>query len=65
MLDSSDLLAALALFLVIEGLLPFVNPAGMKRALALLITLPDRDLRIAGAGSIAVGLLLLVVVRSG
>jgi adenylosuccinate synthase len=33
----SDLLAALALYLVFEGIAPFVNPAGMKRALAMLM----------------------------
>ena len=29
----SDLIAAVALFLVLEGMAPFVNPRGMKRAL--------------------------------
>ncbi len=29
----SDLLAAFALYLVLEGLMPFLNPGGMKRAL--------------------------------
>ena len=60
----SDLLAALALFLVLEGVVPFLNPAGLKQAMATLMTIPDRQLRIAGLGSIVVGLMLLWVVRS-
>lgn len=64
MLAWSDLLAALALYLVFEGIAPFVNPAGMKRALALLLTVPENQLRLAGLGSIGAGLLLLYFVRS-
>jgi uncharacterized protein YjeT (DUF2065 family) len=60
----SDLLAALALYLGFEGIAPFVNPAGMKRALAMLLAVPDPQLRVAGLGSIGVGLLLLFFVRS-
>ncbi len=63
MLDWSDLFAALAIFLVFEGLMPFAHPAAMKRGLATLLTVPDRALRIAGLGSIIAGLLLLWVVR--
>ena len=36
-LNFADLLAALGLFLVLEGIAPFVNPAGVKRALAQLL----------------------------
>ena len=59
----SDLLAALALFFVVEGMIPFVNPAGMKRALEKLLTLGDRELRIAGLGSMLVGVAILFLVR--
>jgi uncharacterized protein YjeT (DUF2065 family) len=62
-LDSTDLFAALALFLVFEGVAPFLNPAGVKRALARLLEVGDRELRIAGLGSMLVGLLLLFIVR--
>ncbi|MGH8284292.1 MAG: DUF2065 domain-containing protein [Steroidobacteraceae bacterium] len=62
-IDVSDLLAALALFLVLEGIVPFVNPTGMKRALAKLMEIGDRELRIAGLGSMLVGLALLFVAR--
>jgi uncharacterized protein len=59
----SDLLAALALVFVLEGIMPFMNPAGLKRALAKLITIGDRDLRIAGLGSMLVGVLILFLAR--
>jgi uncharacterized protein YjeT (DUF2065 family) len=60
----SDLLAALALLLVLEGLLPFLNPAGWRRMVAKLARNSDRDLRAGGLVCMAVGLLLLFLVRS-
>ena len=64
MLEWSDLLAALAIFLVLEGIVPFVDPSRMKRALLQLLQVPDSQLRIAGLGSIFVGLALLAFVRA-
>jgi uncharacterized protein YjeT (DUF2065 family) len=59
----SDLIAAVALFLVLEGMAPFLNPRGMKRALTRLLDIGDRELRIAGLGSMVVGLAILFLVR--
>jgi uncharacterized protein YjeT (DUF2065 family) len=59
----SDLIAAVALFLVLEGMAPFLNPRGMKRALARLLDVGDRELRIAGLGSMVVGVGILFLVR--
>ena len=59
----SDLIAAVALFLVLEGMAPFINPRGMKRALARLLEVGDREMRIAGLGSMLVGLGILFLVR--
>lgn len=56
---SGDLLNALALLLVIEGILPFAHPAGVRRTLLQLAELDDRALRIAGLVSMALGLGLL------
>ena len=44
-MDWQDLWAALALYLVLEGVLPFVNPAGAKRAFQAMSQLDDRLLR--------------------
>jgi uncharacterized protein len=61
--NSSDLLAAFGLFLVFEGIAPFINPHGVKRALARLLEVGDRELRIAGLGSMLVGVLILFLAR--
>jgi uncharacterized protein len=60
----SDLLAAFALYLVLEGILPFLNPQAMKRIMASFSTLADNQLRIWGLVSMTVGLTLLYFVRS-
>lgn len=62
-LNLTDLLAALGLFLVLEGIAPFINPRGVKRALARLLQIEDRELRIAGLGSMLVGVIILFLVR--
>ena len=62
-LNFSDLLAALGLFLVLEGIAPFLNPQGVKRAFARLLQIHDRELRYAGLGSMLVGVIILFLVR--
>ena len=61
----SDLLAALALVLVIEGILPFVNPRSMRRMLATVDQLDDRTLRLIGLISMICGVVMLYFVRQG
>ncbi|MFP4079361.1 MAG: DUF2065 domain-containing protein [Ectothiorhodospira sp.] len=62
-LNWSDLFAALALLMVIEGLLPFLNPAGLRRAFLEAARLPDPVLRGVGLFSLVAGALLLWWVR--
>ncbi|RZK99974.1 MAG: DUF2065 domain-containing protein [Rubrivivax sp.] len=50
--------AALALVLVIEGLLPFLNPAAWRRVFEQALLLSDGQLRFMGLVSIAIGLAL-------
>jgi len=59
----SDLLAALALLLVIEGVIRFVNPQALRRMLAMMNLLDDRSLRTAGLVSMILGVVLLYMVR--
>jgi uncharacterized protein YjeT (DUF2065 family) len=61
----SDLAAAFALYLVLEGLLPFLNPGGAKRTLALLSQMDERALRRIGLGSMIAGCVVLFLVRGG
>jgi uncharacterized protein len=60
----TDLLSAVALLMVLEGLLPFANPRGSRRTMAMLAQMPDDKLRLAGLVSMIAGLLLLWFVRS-
>ena len=62
-MNSSDLLAAFGLFLVFEGIAPFINPRGVKRAFVRLLEVGDRELRMAGLGSMLVGVLILFLAR--
>jgi uncharacterized protein YjeT (DUF2065 family) len=62
-LSFTDLLAALGLFFVFEGIAPFLNPRGMKRTFAWLLQVGDRELRIAGLGSMLLGVVILFLVR--
>ncbi len=59
-----DFAAALGLLLVIEGLLPFLSPAGVRRLLAAVAMQGDAALRTAGAVSLAAGLAVLWLARS-
>lgn len=60
----SDLLAAFALYLVIEGIMPFASPRGWKQSIELIAQLSDRQLRIIGLLSMLAGVILLAAIRS-
>ena len=60
----SDLAAAFALYLVLEGVLPFVNPQALKRVLQAVSGLGDAELRVWGLASMIAGLVLLYFVRA-
>ena len=59
----SDLFAALGLVLILEGILPFLNPKGWKETLAKVFQMDDRQLRFVGLTLIMVGLIILNWVR--
>ena len=61
----SDLWAALCLVAVLEGLLLFAAPAAWKRAVAQMLEMPDRQLRIMGGALLAVGAVALWWLRQG
>jgi uncharacterized protein len=58
-LDSGTLLMALALVLVIEGLLPFLSPGGWRRMFMQLLQFQDGQIRFFGLCCVLLGLLLL------
>jgi uncharacterized protein YjeT (DUF2065 family) len=47
---------------VIEGLLPFVNPGALRRALLSISEMSDSTLRFTGLSSMLIGLLILNLV---
>jgi uncharacterized protein YjeT (DUF2065 family) len=58
-----EILVALGLVLILEGILPFLNPAGWRRALMMLTQMDDRWLRIMGLSSMLVGLLIIHLLK--
>jgi uncharacterized protein YjeT (DUF2065 family) len=56
---------AFALYLVIEGILPFVNPAAAQRLMAKLAQTEPAQLRWFGLISMVAGLALLWMARNG
>ena len=50
---------ALAMVLVIEGLLPFLSPSGWRRMFQQVLQLQDGQLRFFGLCSIVAGLVVL------
>lgn len=58
-----DLLVAVGLVLVIEGVLPFVSPNAMRRLWTELSRAENRVIRIGGLVSMLGGVLLLQVLR--
>jgi len=58
-----DLLVALSLFLVFEGILPFISPGLWREAIIAVARMPDRQLRLMGLGSMLTGTLLLYLVN--
>ena len=60
-MDSDTFWQALALVLVIEGLLPFISPGGWRRMFEQILALGDGQIRFFGLCSIAAGLILLAV----
>ena len=52
---------AMALVFLIEGLLPFVSPAGWRQMFSQLIQLRDGQIRFFALLSMAVGLVMLIL----
>ena len=57
-----DLLNAIALLLILEGILPFVSPESLKKVYKAMMQTPESSLRMIGLASIVAGLVLLYLV---
>lgn len=58
-MDWHDLLNAVALLLILEGLMPFISPDGIKKIYKAMTETPESSLRMMGLASIVAGLVLL------
>ncbi|QKT04700.1 DUF2065 domain-containing protein [Ectothiorhodospiraceae bacterium 2226] len=58
-----ELLIALALLLVLEGVMPFLSPAGFRRTLMQMASIPESALRWAGLASMLLGAFLIYALR--
>jgi len=58
-----NLVPALALVLVIEGMLPFLSPKGWRDAMSQAAQLPDNVLRSLGFFSMLAGVVILYLVH--
>ena len=57
MLD--DFIRAIALVLVIEGMMPFLSPDGWRQAMTQAGRLSDKTLRTIGLASMVIGVMVL------
>jgi uncharacterized protein YjeT (DUF2065 family) len=60
-----DFLRAIALVLVIEGVLPFLKPEIWRRTMGKIADRPNNTVRLVGLMSMLVGVALLSMVRQG
>jgi uncharacterized protein len=62
-MNASLFFAALALMLILEGLLPFVAPHLWRETFRRMTELGDGQIRFVGLSSIVAGLILLTVMK--
>lgn len=59
----TDLLSAIALVFVLEGIIPFINPDALRKMYQLASQMDNNTLRFIGLSSMIFGLVLLYFVR--
>lgn len=59
----NEILVAIALVMVIEGIIPFLVPDKFRQTMAKLIQMPDQALRMVGLASMSLGIVILYILR--
>lgn len=59
----TELLSAIALVFILEGIMPFLNPNWIKRVFLTASQLDNTSLRFVGVSSMLIGVVLLYIVR--
>ena len=54
------LASAIGLVLILEGLLPFLNPGAWRRVFERAVQLSDAQIRMLGLSSLAIGVAILL-----
>ena len=54
------LVSAIALVLILEGLLPFLNPGAWRRVFERALQMTDAQIRMLGLSSLAIGVAILL-----
>lgn len=60
----NELLSALAMVMVIEGILPFLSPKSLRSYMTQMIDMDDRSLRIAGLVLMVMGMVMLYFIKN-
>ena len=58
------MLSALALMLVLEGLLPFLSPKGFREKMLIMLQMNDSQIRFASITAMLIGVFLLYVIKN-
>lgn len=58
-----ELAIGLCLMLVIEGIIPFIDPQRWRRMLRMVDQLDDTTMRFIGLGSMLVGTVVLLIIN--
>lgn len=58
-----DLFSAIALVMILEGILPFIFPVGWKRVMLATVNKSDKFIRIIGLFSMILGVIFLSLIR--
>ena len=60
----TEILTAIALVLIIEGMVPFIGPGKYRQIVAQMAQLSDNHLRTVGLVIMIIGVVLLFIVRN-
>jgi uncharacterized protein YjeT (DUF2065 family) len=59
----TELFSALALVMIIEGIIPFISPQGYKKSMQQMLAMPESKLRVVGLSLMLVGAISLFFIR--
>lgn len=59
----TELFSALALVMIIEGIIPFLSPQGYKNTMQQMMSMPESTLRVVGLGLMLMGAISLFFIR--